>query len=69
MLQIEEIRQMLRRHLPHLREEFHVDVLGVFGSYVRGEQTDKSDLDVLVTFSRTPLFLTYRVFRNTSRGR
>ena len=28
-----------------------VDIIEIFGSYVRGEQTEKSDLDVLVTFS------------------
>ncbi|WP_342765366.1 nucleotidyltransferase family protein [uncultured Methanomethylovorans sp.] len=28
--------------------------MGLFGSYVRGENTPESDLDVLVEFSRTP---------------
>ena len=26
--------------------------MGVFGSYVRGEQTEKSDIDVLVEFTQ-----------------
>lgn len=45
---------LLREHLPVLAEEYHVRSLEVFGSYVRNEQTPESDLDVLVTFSRTP---------------
>lgn len=51
---LEDIRAVLRGELPYLRERFHVETLGVFGSYVRGEQTEQSDLDVLVMFSQTP---------------
>ena len=36
--------------MPVLREQYKVATLEVFGSYVRGEQTGKSDVDVLVTF-------------------
>ena len=36
---------------PTLKKNFSVDIIELFGSYVRGEQTEHSDLDVLVTFS------------------
>jgi predicted nucleotidyltransferase len=36
---------------PLLKEKFEVETIGVFGSYSRGEQTKKSDVDVLVVFS------------------
>lgn len=36
---------------PVLKKNFSVKTLELFGSFVRGEQTEKSDLDVLVTFS------------------
>ena len=29
-----------------------MEIIGVFGSYVRGEQTKKSDVDVLVEFKK-----------------
>lgn len=45
---------ILQRHLPELEEEYKVSSLGVFGSYVRGEQREDSDLDVLVEFYETP---------------
>ncbi len=48
----------LRELLPELREKYHVSSLGVFGSYVRGEQKKRSDLDVLVEFSKTPSLFT-----------
>jgi len=44
----------LHEMLPELKEKYHVSYLGVFGSYIRGEQKPGSDLDVLVEFSRTP---------------
>jgi len=44
------IVRRLRSHLPELRKKYHVKSLGVFGSYVRGDQKPRSDLDVLVEF-------------------
>lgn len=40
--------------MPLLREQFSVSKLEVFGSYVRHEEKEGSDLDILVTFSETP---------------
>lgn len=37
---------------PELHERFGVSEIGVFGSWVRGEQKDTSDIDVLVDFDR-----------------
>lgn len=54
MKTLEDIRPALREEMPFLRTHYHVETLGVFGSYVRGEQTEGSDLDLLVTFSKTP---------------
>jgi len=51
--------RILRQHLPEIREKYSVSYLGVFGSYVRGEQTSESDLDVLVEFDETPGLLKY----------
>ena len=52
-------KRILREHLPALRERYAVTSLGVFGSYVRGEQKKRSDLDVLVEFERAPSLFTY----------
>jgi len=52
MKSIERIRKRLEELKPILREEFQVETVGVFGSYIRGEQTKKSDVDVLVEFSK-----------------
>jgi uncharacterized protein len=49
---IERIRKSLEELKPVLKEKFQVETVGVFGSYVRGEQKKKSDVDVLVEFSK-----------------
>jgi predicted nucleotidyltransferase len=47
---LSELRRILRCEMPYLRERYKVRSLGVFGSYVRGEQRSGSDLDVLADF-------------------
>ena len=47
---IDRIIMMLRENKPILEEKYKVKTLGVFGSYVRGEQKEGSDLDILVEF-------------------
>lgn len=51
------IKRILRRHLPELHERYAVRSLGIFGSYVRGEQQKKSDLDVRVEVDDSALTL------------
>ena len=52
---IEELRQ----RLPDLKKCYRVKSLGVFGSYVRGEQHSRSDLDILVEFYDPPSLLKF----------
>ena len=47
----EEVRAALAALKPWLTEEYHVSELGIFGSYARSEQTEGSDLDILVEFA------------------
>jgi predicted nucleotidyltransferase len=53
----QEIIHTLRMHLPELQERYGISYLGVFGSYIRGQQRKRSDLDVLVEFDDRPLTL------------
>jgi uncharacterized protein len=50
----EEIKHMLQNQLPQLREEYSIHDIWLFGSYVRGDQHKRSDLDVLVEFDEAP---------------
>lgn len=45
---------LLQQHKCLLQERYKVKALGVFGSFVRNEQQEGSDLDVLVEFEEVP---------------
>ena len=51
---LDEIIQTLRESMPDLAERYSVTRLGVFGSRVRGEADEESDLDILVEFEDAP---------------
>ncbi len=51
MKSFEEIKQALKENLELLGKKYKVRTIGVFGSYVRGEQKSESDLDILVEFN------------------
>jgi uncharacterized protein len=50
MQDVEAIKRTLLLHKSELQKRFKVKNIGVFGSYVRGEQKQQSDIDVLVEF-------------------
>ena len=56
---LQKYLEFLRKNLPYLAREYHVATLEVFGSYVRDEPRKDSDLDVLVTFTKTPSLLKF----------
>jgi predicted nucleotidyltransferase len=51
---LEDLKRELKNQLPFLRKRYSVNSLGVFGSFVKGQQKSRSDVDLLVTFSETP---------------
>ncbi|MCK4390875.1 MAG: nucleotidyltransferase family protein [Desulfobacterales bacterium] len=52
MKKINEIREIIRQHRNVLEEKYGVVVVGIFGSYVRGEQGRQSDIDLLAEILR-----------------
>ena len=53
-MNIIEIKKNIKNSEQILKQRFLVKKIGVFGSYVRGEQNKKSDLDILVEFTKDP---------------
>jgi len=47
---VEKLVQLLRRLRGEVERRFRARIEGVFGSWVRGEETEESDIDVLVEF-------------------
>ena len=50
MKTLNDIKAILQEHKAELRENYKVSEIGVFGSFARGEQRDRSDIDLLVDF-------------------
>lgn len=48
----EEIINALKKVNGEVRERFKAEIKGVFGSYVRGEEHEGSDIDILVDFQK-----------------
>ncbi len=53
----EDILQTLKEHKKYIQENYEVDKIGLFGSYAKDMQTDKSDIDIYVEFKN-------KTFRN-----
>ena len=54
----------LLRSLPSLAEKYQVSSIGVFGSYVRHEERQDSDVDLLVNFEEAPGLLKFIALEN-----
>jgi predicted nucleotidyltransferase len=50
MKTVEEIKEILKEHKEEVSRKYKVSEIGIFGSFVRGEQKKRSDLDILVEF-------------------
>jgi predicted nucleotidyltransferase len=59
----DDVYGVLKQCLPQVQSTYGVKSLGIFGSFVRGEVTDSSDLDILVEFEGLPTFRNYMDLR------
>ena len=48
----QEIESKLKSIKPYLIDEYGIDQIGYFGSFAKGDYSEDSDLDVLVSFRR-----------------
>jgi len=64
MKTVDKLKETLADHKEELRERFKVKEIGFFGSYVRKEQTKRSDVDILVTFYETIDLFTFVELEN-----
>jgi uncharacterized protein len=55
----EEIIKLISDKKNYLSDKYFVSEIGLFGSYVRGEQHKKSDIDILIDFNKYPNIFTF----------
>ena len=49
---LDDIKGVIEQHRAELKSQFHVEKIGVFGSYARGDQKKRSDVDFLISFDK-----------------
>ncbi len=64
MAKIQKIRKILKQEKPFLLKRYKIKKLGVFGSYLRGEEGKRSDVDLLIDFRESPSFLEFVEIEN-----
>ena len=52
MKTLEEIKTIIGQHRDVLAQKYGIAVVGIFGSYLRGEQGQQSDIDLLADILR-----------------
>ncbi len=50
-----DVINVLKKHDPQIKKNYHVKRIGLFGSYVKHEENDESDIDILVEFEEPSL--------------
>ena len=65
MKTFEEIREVIREHKEDFREKFGVKEIGIFGSYVKGKQSENSDIDILVELEKPIGFIRFIKLENS----
>lgn len=58
MKDIDKIISKLKELKPNLEKDYNVTELGIFGSFVRNEQTSDSDIDILIDYKDGTSILT-----------
>ena len=57
MKMVQEIIEILREHERELKKKYKIKRIKIFGSYVEGNQSKTSDIDLIVDFEETPTFI------------
>ncbi len=61
---IHYILNVLRGLTPFIKSNYNVNSIEVFGSFIRNKQNKKSDVDILVSFVKTPSLLKFIELEN-----
>ena len=57
MKTLNEIRQVLSLQKQSICEIYRITEIGIFGSYARGDETETSDIDILVDYETAPTLI------------
>lgn len=52
MKTLDEIRSLLEANKKRLRKSYGIKEIGIFGSFIKGRQNKRSDIDILIEFEK-----------------
>ncbi|OGU16658.1 MAG: hypothetical protein A2X61_16250 [Ignavibacteria bacterium GWB2_35_12] len=64
MLKIQELKNIINAQKSNLIRNYGIKEIAIFGSYIRNENTEISDLDILVDFKQQPSLLKFINMKN-----
>ena len=64
MKTFEEIKELLLKHKEEFRKQYGLKEIGIFGSYIRGEQNEGSDVDILIELEKPISFVRFMKLEN-----
>lgn len=64
MREIEKIIKKLKEINPEIKSKYDIKEIGIFGSYVKGEQDADSDVDILVDFFKSTTLFKFAELEN-----
>jgi hypothetical protein len=64
MKKVDELKKILQDHKAILKDEYAVIEIGLFGSYIKGNQKKTSDVDILVEFEKAIDLFTFVHLKN-----
>ncbi|MDR4498503.1 MAG: nucleotidyltransferase family protein [Candidatus Scalindua sp.] len=59
MKSLSEIKKIIQQHREELKKNYAVKEIGIFGSCARGEQNEKSDIDILIELEKPVGFVKF----------
>ncbi len=65
MKTFEDIKEILQKHKDKLKEQYGLKEIGIFGSYVKDEQDEQSDLDILIELEKPIGFVRFMRLENS----
>ena len=64
MKKVDELKKILRDNKAALKDDYGVIEIGLFGSYIKGNQKEASDVDILVEFEKAIDLFTFVHLKN-----
>ncbi|GMT44023.1 MAG: hypothetical protein IEMM0003_0842 [bacterium] len=61
---VEKVIEILSAYKPELQKQYKIKRIGIFGSYVKNEENEESDVDILIEYYELPDLIEFIELKN-----